>query len=380
VNTGATPSNHVQVFERLAYASVALDAVTTIAQDRALDTIIGVCVVGLILVALIWASGRGGYRWAIGGLLLWFVYGLGDSLSEHWATAPEWLRRVFPPSGNAFVRVMSSVTLALMGWALVVYLTKETKTRTSQVLLKDRQAEPAGNTFQPSWGPMMAMVWVVGLYVSTMIIALAAGDLAGLFPIELPDGTASPMLQRVAAPLQIVGVLIVASRLRCNPLDTLALRPPARPGRLILIALALVAVTVAILVTALVLQESWVSEDDIPTDKNQILNEKAVHHDGLLLSLITVGFLSPLQEEMMFRGLLLLSFFHTRLWFWGAAFLTSLLFALLHNFSTNMLLHAPYIIMGLAFAWALRATGSLWVPILMHSFKNSVAVIALSVS
>ena len=137
---------------------------------------------------------------------------------------------------------------------------------------------------------------------------------------------------------------------------------------------------VAILVTALVVQEYLVSEDDIPTDKSQVLNEKFIHHDGLLLSLVTVGFLAPIQEEMMFRGLLLLSFFHTRLWFWGAAFLTSLLFALIHNFSTNILLHAPYIMMGLAFAWALRATGSLWVPIFMHSLKNSVAVIALSAS
>jgi hypothetical protein len=125
------PSNETQVFERAAYASVALGVVTTLARDRTLGTIIGICVVGLILAALIWASGRGGYRWAIGGLLLWFVYSLGDSLSEHWAAAPEWLHRAFPPSGIGYVRVMSSVTLALMGWALVVYFTKLSKTRTS---------------------------------------------------------------------------------------------------------------------------------------------------------------------------------------------------------------------------------------------------------
>jgi membrane protease YdiL (CAAX protease family) len=380
MNAGAAPGNHVQVFERLAYASVALDAVTTIARDRSPETIISVCVVGLILAALVWASGRGGYRWAVGGLLLWFAYSLGDSLSEHWATAPEWLHRVFPPSGNRLVRVMSSVTLALMGWALVVYFTKATKTRTSQVLLKDRQPEPAGHSFQPSWGPTMAMVWVVGLYVSTMFIVFAMGD-RGLIAINLPDGSMNlSLVQRIVMPFQIVGVLIVASRLRCNPLDVLALRPPAKPGRLILIALGLVAITVAILGTALVVQEYLVSDGNIPTDKSQVLNEKFVRHDGLLLSFITVGFLAPIQEEMMFRGLLLLSFFHTRLWFWGAAFLTSVLFALIHNFSTNIFLHAPYIVMGLAFAWALRWTGSLWAPILMHSFKNSVAVIALSVS
>jgi membrane protease YdiL (CAAX protease family) len=87
------------------------------------------------------------------------------------------------------------------------------------------------------------------------------------------------------------------------------------------------------------------------------------------------------QEELMFRGLLLLSFFHTRLWFWGAALLTSLLFALIHNqFSLNIFLHAPYVFMGVAFAWALRATGSLWAPIFLHVAKNALAILMLSAS
>ena len=127
------PTNHTRVFELLAYASVALDVVGIIAQDREKDTIIGVCVVGSILAALIWASARRGYRWAAGLLVVWFAFSIGDSLSEHWTGAPEWLHRTFPPSGKGYVRLMSSVTLGLMGAALVIYFTKLTKTRTPQV-------------------------------------------------------------------------------------------------------------------------------------------------------------------------------------------------------------------------------------------------------
>jgi uncharacterized protein len=134
------------------------------------------------------------------------------------------------------------------------------------------------------------------------------------------------------------------------------------------------------LVIVVVVQEFLISEDDIPTDKSQVLNEKFIRRDGLFLSLIMTGCLAPFQEELMFRGVLLLSFFHTRLWFWSAAFLTSVLFALIHNFGVNIFLHAPYILLGLAFAGALRATGSLWVPIFMHSLKNVVAIIVLSAS
>jgi membrane protease YdiL (CAAX protease family) len=248
-------------------------------------------------------------------------------------------------------------------------------------MLNDRPPELAGHTFQPSWGPTMAMVWIVVLYASTMIIAFVLGD-RGFIAINLPDGSTNlTAIERVAVPLQIVGVLIVASRLRLNPLDVLALRPPAKLGRLIRIALALMAAVFVISVAVVVVEEFLVPDDDIPTDKNQVMVEKFVLRDGLLLSFLMTGFLAPIEEEMTFRGLLLLSFFKTRLWFWGAAFLTSLLFALIHNpGSLNILIHAPYFLMGLAFAWALRLTGSLWVPIFMHVLKNSIAVIVLSAS
>src|SRR5437764_9302095 len=138
---------------------------------------------------------------------------------------------------------------------------------------EDLPPEPAGRTFQPSWGPAMAMIWIVGLYVSTLIIAFALGDFAGLYPIELPDGTVNaPALEMVAVPLQIAGVLFVASRLRFNPLDVLALHLPARPGRLILIALGIMAAVVALWVIFVIVQELLgISDDDIPTDRSEEL-------------------------------------------------------------------------------------------------------------
>jgi CAAX protease family protein len=229
----------------------------------------------------------------------------------------------------------------------------------------------------------MALVWIVGLYVLTLAIAFALGDFGGLYPIELSDGTVNaPALEMVALPLQIAGVLVVTSRLRFNPLDVLALRLPARPGRLILIALGIMAAVFVLWVGFVAFQELLgISDDDVPTDKSQELNEKFIHREGLLLSLLTTGLLAPVQEELLFRGLLLLSFFRTRLWFWGAALLTSVLFAFIHNqFSLNIFLHAPYIFMGIAFAWALRATGSLWAPIFLHVVKNVVAIFMLSAS
>ena len=128
----AVPTNYTRVFELLAYASLAVDVVSVIVQDREMDTIIYICAVGLILAALIWATARRGYSWAAGLLVVWFAYSLGYDLSERWAGAPEWLHSLFPPSGKGYVRLMSAVSLALLGAALLTYFTKVTKTPTLQ--------------------------------------------------------------------------------------------------------------------------------------------------------------------------------------------------------------------------------------------------------
>ena len=128
----AVPTNYTRVFELLAYASLALDAVSAIVQDRDMATITSVCLAVLLIAALIWATARRGYRWAAGLLLVWVAYSFADSLSGHWTGAPEWLHRAFPPSEKVSVRLMSSASLVLMGVAMVIYFSKLTKTRTPQ--------------------------------------------------------------------------------------------------------------------------------------------------------------------------------------------------------------------------------------------------------
>lgn len=131
MNTAA-PTNYTRVFELLAYAALALDVVSIISDGPEMATVIGVCVYGSILAALIWATARRGYRWTAALLLVWVAYSFADSLSEHWTGAPEWLHRAFPPSAKVYVRLMSSASLVLMGVAMVIYFSKLTKTRTPQ--------------------------------------------------------------------------------------------------------------------------------------------------------------------------------------------------------------------------------------------------------
>jgi membrane protease YdiL (CAAX protease family) len=236
-----------------------------------------------------------------------------------------------------------------------------------------RPADPPP-VFHPSWGPWMASVWALVIFIVTLFAPLAARDL-GLVVVTLPDGRADPhAFEAITAPLMILGLLVVASRFRSNPLDVLALRRPASAKRVIAIVLiTLVAMILIVAVAVVVAEESGV------TDPNQKLNEATIHRTGLLTSLLFTGLIGPVKEEMLFRGFLLVSFFNTRLWFWSAAAITSLAFALLHNVdSVNVLLILPYFVMGLGFAAALRFTGSLWVSIGLHVLKNTLAVLSVS--
>lgn len=219
----------------------------------------------------------------------------------------------------------------------------------------------------------MATVWIIGIFVFTFFVPLGAASL-GLVASRLPDGSLNYYaLAAIADPLAIVCMMVVASRLRLNPFDVLALRRPTRAVKFIAIALAVAAALFAVLVVALVFT------DDLLNDPNQKSNEQRVRDLGFFESLLIKGLIVPIKEEVAFRGFFLLSFFGTRLWFWGGAAISSLMFALFHNpTSLNIVFHLPYFISGLCLAAALRYTGSLWVPIGLHVLKNSIAVLSVS--
>lgn len=85
--------------------------------------------------------------------------------------------------------------------------------------------------------------------------------------------------------------------------------------------------------------------------------------------------LAPLVEELLFRGLLFPVLLQ-RTPLWLALTVVSALFALMHGHVPSMM---PLFILSFAFCLAYLGTGSLWVPVVMHSLFNlsTVAVLYL---
>lgn len=99
---------------------------------------------------------------------------------------------------------------------------------------------------------------------------------------------------------------------------------------------------------------------------------------AFLLTLLGIGILAPISEELFFRGLL-----HT--WsmkyverFWLRGLLTSALFGIAHLDSVGVAVSA--FVMGWVIAWLYEQTNSILMPIVIHIATNSSAVCLLYLS
>ncbi len=98
---------------------------------------------------------------------------------------------------------------------------------------------------------------------------------------------------------------------------------------------------------------------------------------AFILTLIGVGILAPISEELYFRGLLF-NWFEEHMPFWPSVLISAALFGLGH-FDTIGVVVAAFI-MGIVNAWVYARTRSLWMPIAIHAVTNSSAIILLFVS
>ena len=89
-----------------------------------------------------------------------------------------------------------------------------------------------------------------------------------------------------------------------------------------------------------------------------------------LLALIVIGIGAPLSEELLFRGFLQSALVPSRLGYWGASIVTTVVWTALHaGYSVTGLVEVFMI--GMVFALFLRLTGSLRVTMVCHGIYNS---------
>ena len=131
-------------------------------------------------------------------------------------------------------------------------------------------------------------------------------------------------------------------------------------------------------VIALAAQILFEGNLDSVTARGDLFTSGGFSLSAFLLTLLGIGILAPISEELFFRGLL-----HT--WamkyveqFWLRGVLTSAFFGIAHLDSIGVAVSA--FIMGWVIAWLYEGTRSILVPIVIHVVTNSSAICLLYLS
>ena len=92
-----------------------------------------------------------------------------------------------------------------------------------------------------------------------------------------------------------------------------------------------------------------------------------IEESNIWWSLLIVGVLTPLAEELFFRGALMGWMMLRRFPRWSVILLPALLFAIMHLNPVGIL---PIFFLALLLGYLRWATGSLWPSVALHMFNN----------
>jgi CAAX protease family protein len=231
---------------------------------------------------------------------------------------------------------------------------------------------PAPPALSRPWGFWSTLGWIVAATVLGVAAAVAPGM---AWPNSFGHGLplVESLYELVYAPVTIV-VLVLAMRIARWPAHQyLALmRPRARD---VVFGLACVA---AFGVAEIALIE--VFGIGLADNELDIAEYRAALSKGTLptvwLGAVLVG---PLVEEIVFRGFLYRGWSRSRLGIAGAIVLSSLLFGLLH-FHYSWVGISVCVCAGLLLGWMRWRSGTLLVPILLHSVGNLICLVHTAIS
>lgn len=222
--------------------------------------------------------------------------------------------------------------------------------------------------------------WGRGATLGLAVLALFAGQIIGLLALTLwygqglshlpdfsGDGTAISIIIGVSTPVEVALLWLFASRGDVNPADYLGLKWPSR-GELLFGILA--TVTLIVLGNAV----SWLVGRSLVTSFQTDIYATARASGWLVLLLIAVVILTPIGEEILFRGFLFRGWLHKPVDAWPVIAATSLLWALIH-LQYDWYVISQIFVFGLVLGWLRWASGSTILTIILHAMINAEGMI-----
>lgn len=212
---------------------------------------------------------------------------------------------------------------------------------------------------------MLAFAFTVPIVLG-IIAGIGIAATGGSLEDDMPSGvlialTFAQDIGFILAPLLMAGWL--AARPKA---EDFGLAPPSRPWNALL-------VLIGIYFTFVLLSGIWVealgidSEDQLPDELG--VDESVVN---LVLVLFLVTVMAPVAEELLFRGYVYRAL-RNGTGIWVAALLSGAIFGGIHLGSSPVGFIVPLCILGTGLALLYQWTGSLYAPVALHAFNNSIA-------
>ena len=242
---------------------------------------------------------------------------------------------------------------------------------------------------QTPWGGWAAFFMSVGFFVFQVLAAIVVGGAVVLWlhGVEIFAGNPSPeeiksfidigIFTALASYILTFGLILLVGGSRNGSIgDVLLLKMPVKPIANIVFGIAIVAV---FFIGFSYIIENFFPRDGVESEAQMKQIFGLIGESNLLwagVAVIVLG--APFVEEAIFRGFLLTSFSKTRLGFWGAAVLSSALWAAIHGYAVSMAV--GLFVFGLLLSLLVRRTGSIWISILLHALWNAGVTAAIFVA
>ena len=215
-------------------------------------------------------------------------------------------------------------------------------------------------------------LWPITL---TLLSGIAIIWISYLVAVDVGNGAAEVM----GVPLAIITATVLSGTFAVTALSFSAVlyrQPVNALGFVKIYGLKPYAFAVGMWLMALTILMFWITALNwlkldflLPPDTAQQVMDKA--GGNLITTLILVGIVGPIAEEIFFRGFVLPGLMK-RFGVTQSLLLSSLLFGIFH-FDPGAIV--PTFILGLALGWVYLKTGALWPAIFAHGLHNSLAII-----
>jgi membrane protease YdiL (CAAX protease family) len=243
--------------------------------------------------------------------------------------------------------------------------------------MSDTTLDDAGRpAYRPDtpWGPYAALTVTVLVCLAPVLVGIAwvVAENSGLIAVDgagwrsRGPSLASPSLlaQMIIGQLLSLAILWLAAGWKNARARTLRLLPPQTD---VLTALGL-GLLLIVLIGPIEILLYRLADLDLFTDGRWLLEGLRSPHWWAVAFAAVV--LAPLWEELTFRGFLLSALAKTRLGYWPAAVVSSLLWTFLHwGYSWPGL--ASVFLAGIGLSWIMKRTGAMSAVVIAHGAINA---------